>query len=93
MSGADACDYVQRGLVAHWDALENAGAGVHDANATTWVDLTGNGFQDASRYSWSERGLEMLGKDCVAKLAHHNKTNFFGKIVTIECVYLRPPSA
>ena len=34
-------DYVQSGLIGHWDAIDNAGLGVHDANSTTWKDLTG----------------------------------------------------
>ena len=34
--------YVQDGLVAMWDGIENAGYGVHDANATTWKDLVGS---------------------------------------------------
>lgn len=34
-------DYVQDGLVGLWDGIENAGWGVHDSNATSWVDLTG----------------------------------------------------
>ncbi len=37
--------YVQDGLVALWDGIENAGWGVHDANATVWKDLCGNYFQ------------------------------------------------
>lgn len=36
-------DYVQDGLVAMWDGIENAGWGVHDPSATTWKDLSGNG--------------------------------------------------
>jgi len=32
-------DYVQDGLVAMWDGIENAGWGVHDQEATTWTDL------------------------------------------------------
>ena len=36
--------YVRDGLVAMWDGIENAGWGVHDANATTWKDLTDNGY-------------------------------------------------
>lgn len=31
--------YVQDGLIAMWDGIENAGWGVHDDAATTWVDL------------------------------------------------------
>lgn len=34
-------DYVQAGLVAMWDGIENAGWGVHDPNATVWKDLIG----------------------------------------------------
>ena len=33
--------YVQDGLVACWDGVENAGTGLHDANATVWKDLVG----------------------------------------------------
>ena len=32
-------DYVQDGLVAHFDGIDNAGTGTHDPNATTWTDL------------------------------------------------------
>ena len=35
-------DYIQDGLVAMWDGIENAGWGVHNPNATVWTDLTGN---------------------------------------------------
>ena len=35
--------YIQDGLIAMWDGIENAGWGVHDPNATVWRDLTGNG--------------------------------------------------
>ena len=40
--GLTARDYVQDGLVAMWDGIENAGWGEHDATATTWKDLVGN---------------------------------------------------
>jgi hypothetical protein len=42
--GKTAKDYVQDGLIAMWDGIENAGWGVHDQNATVWKDLTGNGY-------------------------------------------------
>lgn len=34
-------NYVQDGLIAMWDGIENAGWGTHDAAATTWKDLVG----------------------------------------------------
>lgn len=42
--GLSAKDYIQDGLVAMWDGIENAGWGVHDPNATVWKDFTGNGY-------------------------------------------------
>ena len=42
--GYTAADYVQDGLIAMWDGIENAGFGVHDPNATTWKDLSPSGF-------------------------------------------------
>jgi hypothetical protein len=35
VQGANAASYVQKGLVACYDGIENAGAGVHAPNATT----------------------------------------------------------
>ena len=37
--GVNAFSYIQKGLVACYDGIENAGAGVHDPNATTWVEI------------------------------------------------------
>lgn len=34
--------YVNDGLIAMWDGIENAGWGVHDPNATMWKDLVGD---------------------------------------------------
>lgn len=54
-----ALDYIQDGLVGMWDGIENAGWGVHDPSATTWVNLvnggtfnvgSGNYFTDDSLY-------------------------------------------
>ena len=35
-------DYIQDGLIAMWDGIENAGWGVHNPNATEWKDLVGD---------------------------------------------------
>ena len=34
-------DYVQDGLIAMWDGIENAGWGLHDSSPTAWKDLVG----------------------------------------------------
>ena len=36
---AGTSSYVQDGLIACWDGIENAGAGVHDGSATVWKDV------------------------------------------------------
>ena len=38
----DSSSYVQSGLIAQWDGIDNAGTGTHDPNATVWKDLVGN---------------------------------------------------
>lgn len=42
VGGISAKSYIQDGLVAMWDGIENAGWGMHNPNATVWKDLTGN---------------------------------------------------
>ena len=39
--------YVQDGLIAQWDGIENAGVGTHDDEATNWVNLA-EGATDAT---------------------------------------------
>ncbi len=36
-------DYIQHDLVAHYDGIDNAGTGAHDATATTWKNLVAGG--------------------------------------------------
>lgn len=63
-----ASDYVQDGLVAMWDGIENAGWGVHDPNATVWKDLVGNLDATASASpKWTDTSF--IGDRTVAFLA------------------------
>lgn len=48
-------DYVQDGLIAMWDGIENAGWGTHDASATVWKDLIGNlDLQSNRSVTWGD---------------------------------------
>ena len=38
----DSSSYVQRGLIAQWDGIDNAGTGVHDSTTNIWKDLKGS---------------------------------------------------
>ena len=59
---SSAFDYIQDGLVAMWDGIENAGWGLHDPNATVWKDLVG-GSEDSivgtigTHYKWDSNSL------------------------------------
>ncbi len=61
--GVNAFSYIQKGLVACYDGIENAGVGVHDPNATTWVDLTGNGNDGTvtTGITWGDAGWVSVG--------------------------------
>ena len=39
---ASSYDYVQDGLMAHWDGVENVGFGLHDDSPSAWIDLVGS---------------------------------------------------
>ena len=55
-------DYIQDGLIAMWDGIENAGWGVYDASATVWKDLSGNGY-DMTIHSGSTIGEDYIAHD------------------------------
>ena len=42
LAAIDADSYVQRGLVAQWDGIDNLATGTHVADTNVWVDRTGN---------------------------------------------------
>lgn len=83
-------DYVQSGLIAMWDGIENAGWGVHDAAATTWKDLTGNAndltLWPGGAETWEPQALANAStKDetsCLATMDHDP-----GQFATIEVVF------
>lgn len=61
--------YVQDGLVLHYDGINNTGDG-HDATATIWKDLSGNGndgelqnFDMSDESGWTSNGLVLDGTD------------------------------
>ena len=58
-----ASDYVQDGLIAMWDGIENAGLGVHDPSATVWKDLSGHGYDLScfNSYEWLDSAVKLSG--------------------------------
>lgn len=46
--------YVQDGLIAMWDGIENAGWGVHDSSAQGWINLVNGQFCPFSNSSHSD---------------------------------------
>ena len=54
-AGLTATSYVQKGLRASYDGIENAGIGTHDESVRTWKDLTGNGYDGtlAASVGWT----------------------------------------
>ena len=68
VAGGASLMYVQRGLVAQYDGINNAGTGSHDPSATTWKNLAGDSSLDGTcdaKLSWngSKNGWSVSG-DC-----------------------------
>jgi len=83
-SAPTARDYVQSGLLAMWDGIENAGWGQHDAAATSWKDLIGS--RDAtvgSAGSWKDNALHCDGTTYGARC-----TTIYDGFRTLEACYL-----
>ena len=56
-----ASHYVQEGLLACWDGVENAGADPHDAEATVWRDLVAERAFDLTGVTVGANGMEFAG--------------------------------
>lgn len=88
MSGAKtptARDYVQDGLVAMWDGIENAGWGQHDSSATVWRDIVGgNDFGNFA--SGCYLGAKSFHVPAVQNAAIAQRVYQTADISTIECV-------
>jgi len=78
-------NYVQDGLIAMWDGIENAGWGVHDENATVWKDLIGD--CDLTKYGNPEilyNGVNFSGNSCYYKWHSFGKVGQFDATVSIN---------
>ena len=85
-SGYTAKDYVQDGLIAMLDGIENAGRETHYANATVWVDLSGNGNDvdvDLTQASWEDGFLKVTGTTCT-------RDEEITNIATLEVLFRDP---
>ena len=78
---ASTADYVQAGLVTHFDAIDNEGTGTHNASATKWKDLKGSAsITLASGASWGDKYLSSgTGKHSIANMPAYNRGS-----VTVE---------
>ena len=86
VSEPGSADYVQDGLIAQWDAVENAGAGLHVADTAVWKDLAGShDFNFSSRAHTFADGLLLLptGSGVTVTLAEF--ANCTNKTVEIVC--------
>ncbi len=70
-----AAHYVQDGLVACWDGIENAGAGVHADSLSQWVDLVGGRSFTPSNPTVGARAIRFSGaSDSYGVLSAANTT-------------------
>ena len=81
--GYTSASYVQDGLIAQWDGIDNVGTGVHDPNATVWKDLAGSydlSLLPGGRWSGDGMSLSVNGAAAIC-------SNSLPAYLTIEVVY------
>ena len=75
--------YVQDGLVAMWDGIENAGWGTHDPNATTWKDVVhGAEIPLASGMSFGDMELVFDNRSTTADTSTALDNSIFSAVST-----------
>ena len=93
VNAASTADYVQDGLIANWDAIDNAGTGTHNPNAATWKNLVQGGMDltvdkgvwvdgnalsnDLGRAAYGNAILDYLSGEFVFKNEKPAKDTFF----------------
>ena len=78
-----ASSYIQNGLIALYDGIENAGAGIHDANATSWLNLANTSESITgidNTFTWGDDYLLPPIVNGVGVIPSY-------KPLTIECVF------
>ena len=83
---ASSADYVQDGLVAQWDGLDNAGTGTHDPNATVWKNLATSGsvydLTLTNNATWNAEGRALVA-DGLSAFAPVNAPEY--KTIEVVC--------
>ena len=73
MQKPTSADYVQEGLVAQWDGIDNAGTGTHNAAAPVWKNLASTGsaydLTLTANGSWNAEGNALVTTDLAATCA------------------------
>ena len=84
--------YITDGLVAMWDGEWNIAGGKHDPNATTWVDISGNGndWTTLSGNGWIDGNAWNASMKCTGLLA--NLTVADVKTISFCCEHIRVTS-
>jgi len=55
--------YIQEGLTAHWDGIDNAGRGLHDSTTNVWKNLVDGGMDlTVGTGEWTDSSLTSFGK-------------------------------
>ena len=88
-----AASYAQDGLVGHWDGIENAGAGLHDATTNYWTDLTGQTGDFAVFSSVASFTADGLKKNTAGIVATNVTPTARSDVRTIEVVVSGAPAS
>ena len=88
-NGLTAYSYVQKGLAACWDGIDNAGSGSHDSSVRTWKDLTGNGYDGilSDIVSWEDNCWSTAVSGRPVKLPNSFSYLTAARTFTVDCAF------
>ena len=91
-----AADYVQDGIVAFWDGIENVGWGTHDDTATEWQSLVSNSTIPLAAPTWTDTYLSInsdfgnaIKENSIKPIADLGAAYSLSNGFTVEYIYRR----
>ncbi|MCQ2395025.1 MAG: hypothetical protein MJ249_12140 [Kiritimatiellae bacterium] len=83
-SRVTASTYIQNGLIAQWDGIDNAGTGTHDSAATAWIDrVNGRPFSLYNTVWQNGKTLHFDAKSAYGFLSGDDTDATFGVVASL----------
>lgn len=84
--------YVQDGLVAIYDAIENVGVGLHDSYAQKWIDLVSGSEIDIAGCEVNKNNISIPSNGLISGMCSTLADNIYGSVEVLFKVFYKNSS-